>query len=93
MGQYIIEYTENALNDLKFHKKSGDKSVLKKIDKLIDELKTHPFLGTGQPEALKHELQGFWSRRINKKDRLIYKVEEQIVTVIVVSAYGHYSEK
>jgi toxin YoeB len=49
MGQYVIEYTENALNDLKFHKKSGDKSVLKKIDKLIDELKIRPFLGTGQP--------------------------------------------
>ena len=93
MGQYIIEYTESALKDLKLHKKSGDRSVLKKIDKLIDELKKHPYEGTGQPEALKHDLQGFWSRRINKKDRLIYKVEEQIVTVIVVSASGHYFDK
>jgi toxin YoeB len=93
MGQYIIDYTETAINDLRILKKSGNRVALKKIDKLISELKNHPFEGTGQPEPLKHELDGFWSRRINKKDRLIYKVEEHIVTVIIVSALGHYLNK
>ncbi|MEC4047822.1 type II toxin-antitoxin system YoeB family toxin [Flavobacterium sp. SUN046] len=44
----------------------------------------------GKPEALKWDLYGYWSRRINHKDRLIYKVENDIVTVYVVSAMGHY---
>jgi toxin YoeB len=47
-------------------------------------------VGTGNPEALKYELIGFWSRRINQKDRLIYKVEHETVTVYVISAMGHY---
>jgi len=58
---------------------------------LISELKLHPYSGTGKPEALKHDLQGYWSRRINQKDRLVYRVEENIVTVTVVAALGHYT--
>jgi len=54
-------------------------------------LRDHPCTGIGKPEELKYELKGFWSRRINKKDRLIYKVQEDIVTVYVVAALGHYS--
>ncbi|MEQ8241623.1 MAG: Txe/YoeB family addiction module toxin [Cyclobacteriaceae bacterium] len=53
----------------------------------------HPYLGTGKPEALKYDLEGYWSRRINKKDRLIYKVVDEIVTVTIVSAKGHYGQK
>ncbi|PUU67560.1 type II toxin-antitoxin system mRNA interferase toxin, RelE/StbE family, partial [Flavobacterium sp. WLB] len=41
----------------------------------------------------KHQFSGFWSREINKKDRLIYSVEEEILTVVVISAMGHYSNK
>ena len=58
--------------------------------KILNELKEHPYTGTGNPEELKYELSGFWSRRINKKDRLIYEVQEEVVTVFVVSAFGHY---
>lgn len=54
------------------------------------ELSENPLIGTGQPAMLKHELAGFWSRRINLKDRLIDKVEENIVTVFVLSVKGHY---
>ena len=63
---------------------------IKKILKILNELKEHPYTGTGNPEELKYELSGFWSRRINKKDRLIYEVQEEVVTVFVVSAFGHY---
>jgi toxin YoeB len=65
----------------------------KKADRIIDELYLHPETGTGKPEKLKFELAGYWSRRINKKDRLIYSVEHHIVTVTVVSAIGHYGDK
>jgi toxin YoeB len=93
MGKYLIKYTDAALNDLRKHKKVGNPATLKKITKLISELEEHPFTGTGQPEPLKHELKGLWSRRINQKDRLIYEVLDHIVTVEVVSALGHYGDK
>lgn len=66
---------------------------MKKIDALFDELREHPYTGTGKPEELKGTLSGLWSRRINPKDRLVYQVEENIVTVTVVQARGHYSDK
>ena len=52
-----------------------------------------PFHGTGQVEQLKGELQGFWSRRIDKGSRLVYKIDEDIVTVFVISMKGHYGDK
>ena len=57
------------------------------------ELTEHPLTGSGKPEALKYELTGFWSREINSKDRLIYKVNDEMVTVLVISAMGHYDDK
>ena len=51
---YSIELTEEAIADIEKHKKSGDKKVLLKIDKLLDELREHPTSGTGKPEKLKH---------------------------------------
>lgn len=57
---------------------------------MLDELTEHPYSCTGKPEHLKYELQGYWSRRINQKDRLVYKVQENVVTVFFLSAWGHY---
>ena len=93
MGKYIIEYTENAIKDLQKHKKVGNKATIKKINAIISELENTPFLGVGKPEELKSNLVGFWSRRINLKDRMIYSVNENIVLITVVSALGHYGEK
>lgn len=90
MGQYQLEIKETAQKQLKQHYKSGDKASKKKIEKILFELIHHPYVGVGNPEILKHELSGLWSRRINQKDRLIYRVEEAIVTVFVLSAKGHY---
>lgn len=83
---YTLEFTETALADIEKHKKSGDIAVLKKIEKLLNELMEHPTTGTGQPEMLKHDLAGLYSRRINKKHRLVYSIDEQIITVYVLSA-------
>jgi len=60
---------------------------------LLNELLEHPRIGTGQPEMLKHDLQGIYSRRINKKHRLVYKINDAIVTVILLSAHSHYGAK
>lgn len=93
MGKYFVDFEPSAQKELVLHKKSGDKATIKKIEKILIELTETPYQGTGKPEALKYELNGFWSRKINQKDRLIYKVEENIVTVFVVSAMGHYGDK
>jgi len=92
MGKYIVELGNRAKEEIIAHYKSGNLSNINKIKKILIELSDTPYSGTGKPEALKHELSGFWSRRINQKDRLIYKVSEQIVTVLIVSAMGHYEK-
>lgn len=92
MGQFKLKIEELAQKHLKQHYKSGDKRSIKKIEKILLELSETPYVGIGNPELLKYDLAGFWSRRINQKDRLIYKVEEDIVTVFVISAMGHYGK-
>ncbi|WP_089081713.1 Txe/YoeB family addiction module toxin [Flavobacterium branchiophilum] len=57
----------------------------------VKELEIHPTTGIGNPELLKHHLSGYWSRRINKKDRLIYQIIEQPESlVVIIAALGHY---
>lgn len=90
---YTLIFSETALEDIERHKKSGDKLVLKKIEKLLKELMEHPTTGTGQPEILKYELAGLYSRRITKKHRLVYSVHKEIITVHVLSAWAHYGDK
>lgn len=65
----------------------------KKLSLIFKDLENNPYEGVGKPEALKYELKGFWSRRINLKDRLIYSVNENKVIVEVISAIGHYGDK
>lgn len=90
---YVIELTKTALEDIERHKKSGDLKVLKKIDELLNELLEHPHSGTGQPEILKNQTEATYSRRINRRHRLLYRIKEEIVTVLVLSAYSHYGDK
>uniref|UniRef100_UPI0040476AF6 Txe/YoeB family addiction module toxin n=1 Tax=Roseivirga sp. TaxID=1964215 RepID=UPI0040476AF6 len=90
---YTLEFSKTALEDIEKHKKSGDKPTLRKIEKLLNELMEHPTKGTGQPEILKHDLAGLYSRRINKKHRLVYSINEQVVKVYVLSAWSHYGDK
>jgi toxin YoeB len=87
---YQIEYTTDALKDIDRLKKSGDKLVLKKLISLLAELQEHPRTGTGQVEVLKHYSEETFSRRINREHRLVYRIREETVQVLVISAYGHY---
>jgi toxin YoeB len=87
---YKIEILPQADKDIRSYQKSGNKAVIRKIMDIIKELSLHPTTGIGKPEELKYELKGYWSRRIDKKNRLIYRIEEEKITIVVVSAYGHY---
>jgi toxin YoeB len=87
-----IIYTPQALEDLKYWKKSGNKPIQKKIQQLILAIMDNPFEGVGKPEPLKFELSGSWSRRINREHRIVYEVydDDRIVILEIQSLRGHY---
>lgn len=76
-----IIFTDDAWEDYLYWQQI-DKAILKKINRLIKEIVRTPFEGTGKPEALRANLSGFWSRRINQEHRLIYRVEENAVVIL-----------
>ena len=85
------------MNDVTFEKSAFrdftdwatiDKKIHKRIVDLIFDILRHPFTGIGKPEPLKHQLKGYWSRRINDEHRLVYKIEDD--AVIIVSCKYHY---
>ena len=86
MNSYILRFSEQAKEDIRLHKKSGNKSVVNKITLLLEELGRHPFTGIGNPKPLKHNLSGPCSRRINQEHRLVYEVTETIVFIFSVKA-------
>ena len=90
---YTLDITAQAKKDIAYLKKNGGKAVTNKIEKLLVELIKHPKTVTGQVEQLKGNRQGQWSRRIDKKNRLVYSIDDEIVTVEVISAKGHYDDK
>ena len=69
-----LVFAEQAWEDY-LHWQATDRKLLKRINALIRETTRTPFAGTGKPEALKHALAGYWSRRITDEHRLVYKVE------------------
>jgi toxin YoeB len=83
-----VKYTLEAKEDLLYWKKTNSETILKKIRKLIEAIIENPFEGLGKPEPLKHSLSGCWSRRINKKHRLVYEVYENII--LIHSMKDHY---
>ena len=90
---FSLIISDEAKNHLEKHRKSGSIILLRKIDKILNELRDNPFEGTGKPEKLKYENAGKWSRRIDKKHRLIYDIFENEILVEVISAFGHYDDK
>ena len=82
-----------ALEDRDYFKKSGNLSLMKKIQRLLEELEQHPNTGTGKPEKLKEDLSGYWSRRINTEHRIIYTINNEMKTIDIYSLRGHYLPK
>ncbi len=83
-----LEFTAEALTDLEYWKKSGNTIILKRIRQLLQAIQSDPYSGIGKPEALKHNLSGYWSRRINQEHRIVYRVETNII--IVYALRFHY---
>ena len=89
---YRIAFTPQASEDFKFWNETSPKTA-EKIKSMLRELQEHPFTGTGKPEPLKYQFSGAWSRRINHKDRLVYQVNGDVVTVFVLAMRFHYKNK
>jgi toxin YoeB len=69
-----IKFSSKGWDDYLYWQ-ATDKAMLKKINMLIKEIEREPFTGKGKPEPLKHQLSGFWSRRIDLQHRLVYALE------------------
>ncbi len=65
-----------------------DRKIIKKINELIKDIERNGNEGMGKPEPLKHDLAGYWSRRITDKDRLVYRVDDD--TIYIIGCKGHY---
>ena len=89
---YKVQLKEQAQQDLFRLAKNEPKAFLK-AQGFIEELREHPTFGTGHPEPLKGKPEGRWSRQISKKHRLVYRIYETEVVVLVLAAYGHYMDK
>lgn len=89
---FELEFSKKATKQIKDLKKS-DAQGYKKVIILLNEIIENPEFGVGEPERLKGNLSGYWSRRINKKDRLIYRINNEEVYVYIISAKGHYGDK
>ncbi|MDP3332501.1 MAG: Txe/YoeB family addiction module toxin [Methylococcaceae bacterium] len=85
----IISFEPSAFDD--FNQWAiDDKKAYKRIVSLIKDISRSPYQGLGKPEALKYELQGYWSRRIDDEHRLVYKVEND--RLIIISCRYHYKK-
>jgi toxin YoeB len=82
-----LEFSSRAEEDLAYWAKKNRK-IAARIMALLEDTVEHPFSGIGKPEALKHELSGCYSRRIDKEHRLVYKVEKS--AIVVLSCRYHY---
>jgi len=69
-----LVFAEEAWDDYLYWQRQ-DRKMVERINKLIQEIRRDPFAGIGKPEALKHALAGFWSRRITDEHRVVYKVD------------------
>ncbi|ETJ48032.1 MULTISPECIES: Txe/YoeB family addiction module toxin [Pseudoalteromonas] len=87
MSNRLLSWTDEAWNSYVYWQ-TQDKKTLKRINKLIADVKRSPFDGIGKPEPLKENLSGFWSRRIDDTNRLVYAVDDTAITVI--SCRYHY---
>ena len=89
---YQLEFSKEASRSIANFKRHNP-AAFKKVTTLLEELMKHPRSGSGHPEPLFGSNNTTYSRHINKKDRLVYDIYDNIVTVLVISAEGHYADK
>jgi toxin YoeB len=85
-----VLFTANAWETYRYWQ-NQDKKTLKRINALIQDAQRDPFEGIGKPEGLKGNLSGFWSRRIDDANRLVYVADDE--TLRIVSCRYHYGDK
>jgi len=85
-----ITFSEDAWDEYLYWQMQ-DKKTLRKINELLKEIQRTPFSGKGEPEGLRGNLSGKWSRRINQKDRLVYEITNDMI--IIIQCKGHYNDK
>jgi toxin YoeB len=83
-----IFFTKQAQKDYETLKQIGQVKLVAKIKTLLEAINLEPYSGIGKPEPLKHNLSGFWSRRIDSKHQLVYTIEDD--KIIVISCMFHY---
>ncbi len=76
----ILSFADDAWDDYLYWQQQ-DKKILKKINRLIKEIQKEPFKGIGEPEPLKYNWSGYWSRRITIEHRLVYKITDEMLLV------------
>ncbi len=83
----IISWAKDAWEDYLYWQQA-DKKMLKRINTLLKDITRQPFTGLGDPEPLKHNWTGYWSRRINREHRLVYKVKDK--QILIAQCRYHY---
>jgi len=83
----MIKFASRGWEDYLYWQ-TTDRSILKRINHLIRDIERDPFSGIGKPEPLKHQLSGFWSRRIDDSHRLVYTVEKD--AILIAQCRDHY---
>lgn len=84
----MLSWTDDGCDDYLNWQKQRQKKKIKRINKLITDIKRHPFEGMRKPEGLKNNLTGLWSRKIDAKNRIIYEYTNE--NVIIYSCKDHY---
>ncbi|MDR1687811.1 MAG: Txe/YoeB family addiction module toxin [Clostridiales bacterium] len=82
-------WTDDAWDDYVYWQ-TEDKKMLKRINILLKDIDRNPFSGIGKPEPLKGNKQGYWSRRIDEANRIVYKVESG--QIVITQCGGHYND-
>ena len=88
-----ITFSPKAQEDIEYWKKSGNQVIMNRISTLLKDIAVHPYSGKGKPEVLKHELSGYWSRRINTIHRIIYVVRKKENDIYILALRYHYTKK
>lgn len=83
----MLSWASQAWQDYRYWQ-SRDKKTLKRINTLIKDIQRQPFEGLGDPEPLRHQWSGYWSRRIDREHRLVYKVSDS--AIVIVQCRYHY---
>lgn len=91
--KYTIEFSKSAFNDLAKIEKSGTNADKTKLERIIKELEIHPKEGIGHPKPLTGQVGEVWSRKLNKKDRIVYEILDNEVVVLLIQLLGHYDDK